>query len=529
MSSVQPPEAAKSVTGPTPVDAGLGSDVETELKLDVPPRLAAKVLAHRLFRSRGGGRMSRSRLIGVYYDTPRFDLWHARVSVRLRHSPAGWVQTIKWAGGALGGLHQRNELEWTTRDQTLSFAQLDERPGLELLFDERVRRRLKPVFITEFDRTARMLTLRDGSRVEASLDRGRIVCGTTAHPICELELELKGGAPLALFDVAEGLMADLSLRPAQRSKAERGYLLAGLESAPAKGRRSGVSAGVEVPAAVALFIGSGLEQLQANEHGMLLGDDIEFLHQMRVGLRRLRSCLSAFGSALPKPPVDVLRAEMRWLASRLGPARDWDVFLDESLPELAQGLSGVATAEDLAALSEASQALRERAARSARTALQSKRTSVLLLGLGRLSAGGGMLADPSVSRMPLTEYGPKLLDRRLRSVLKRGRKTRRNGTVAQLHELRIAIKKLRYAAEFCAEVLGDSERIEAYREILARLQACLGRICDAAVMAHRVAEAVPERVAFVASVRGWSACAIHIERQRLRSLWRAFRKAERFW
>lgn len=522
-------EPSKSVAGSAPAAAGLGNDVETELKLDVPPRLAAKVLAHRLFRSRGGARASRSRLLGIYYDTPQFDLWHARISVRLRHSPTGWLQTIKWAGGALGGLHQRNELEWPVPDQTLSFQQLDERPGLELLVDERVQRKLKPVFVTEFERSSRMITLHDGSRVEASLDRGRIVCGTTAHSICELELELKGGAPLALFDIAEALMADFSVRPAHRSKAERGYLLAGLVTPPSKGHGFDVPADADVPAAVAMFVASGLEQFQANEHGMLRGDDIEYLHQMRVGLRRLRSCLSAFGSALPKSEVDALRAEMRWLSGRLGPARDWDVFLEESLPALAEGLSEIAAAEDLEALAAASHALRERAARSARTALQSKRTSALLLALGRLAAGGGMLADPSVSRVPLTGYGPKLLDRRLESVRKRGKKARRNGTVVQLHALRIAVKKLRYAAEFCGQTLGDPERVEPYGEILAKLQACLGRICDAAEMAHRVEEAVPERLAFVASVRGWSAFAIYTERQRLRPLWRVFRKTERFW
>lgn len=529
MSEVQPIETSGVDPGATAATLGLGGDVETELKLDVPPRLAAKVLAHRLFRGRGGSRMNRSRLLGIYYDTPQFDLWHARVSVRLRHSPAGWVQTIKWAGGALGGLHQRNELEWRVPDQTLSFDQIDERPGLERIFDERVRRKLKPLFVTEFDRTARVITLPGGSRVEASLDRGRIVCGTSAHPLCELELELKQGTPLALFDVAESLLADFPVRPAHRSKAERGYLLAGLESAPSKGRRSKMPADADVPTALALFIASGIEQLQANEHGMLHGADFEYLHQMRVGLRRLRSGLSAFGGALPKHAVVALQAELRWFSGRLGPARDWDVFLDESMPALAEGLADVAPAEDFAALSAASNALRERAARGARAALRSKRTSALLLALGRLAAGGGMLADPSLVRVPLAEYGPGLLDRRLDNVLKRGKKSRRSGTVAQLHALRIAIKKLRYAAEFCAQGLGDSERVESYVEILAKLQTCLGRICDAAVMTRRVEEAVPDRLAFVASVRGWSACAIHIERQRLRALWRAFRKADRFW
>ena len=520
----------ESKSGPVaPPLAGLGSEVETELKLDVSPRLAAKVLAHRVFRNRGSGRWVRSQLLGVYYDTPRFDLWHARVSVRLRRSPTGWVQTIKWAGGALGGLHQRNELEWPMPDQTLSFEQLEQRAGLELLFDEHLQRKLKPVFVTEFERAARMITLRDGSRVEASLDRGRIVCGTTAHSICELELELKDGAPLALFDVAQSLLTDLPVRPAHRSKAERGYLLAGLASTPSKGSRFELPAGADVPTAVAMFVASGLEQLQANEHGMLAGDDIEYLHQMRVGLRRLRSCLSVFGSAMPKAQVDALRDELRWLAGRLGPARDWDVFLDESLPVLLDGLAGASSAEDLTLLAQAAHGLKARAASGARTAMKSKRTSALLLSLGRMAAGGGMLADPSAEKSALADYGPGVLDRRLDRVLRRGKNARKHGTVAQLHELRIAVKKLRYAAEFVGEALADIEHVRAYRDVLAKLQTCLGRICDAAAMTHRVEEAVPDRMVLIASVRGWSACAVHTQRTRLRKLWREFRKTERFW
>jgi inorganic triphosphatase YgiF len=374
-----------------------------------------------------------------------------------------------------------------------------------------------------------MIVLADGSEVEASLDRGRIVCGTSALPLCELELELKAGAPLALFDFADTLLAECPVRPAYRSKAERGYLLAGLDFPPAKGRRFALPADADVPAAVALFVASGLEQLHANEDGMLVGNDIEYLHQMRVGVRRLRSCLSAFGAALPKPEVDALRAEMRWLGSRLGAARDWDVFMEAFLPVLIDGLAGVATAEDLTALVQGAHACKARSARGARTALNSRRSSAMLIALGRVAAGGGMLADAATARQPLTDYGPRLLERRLESVRRRGRKSRRNGTVAQLHALRIAVKKLRYAVEFVGEALAERERVGRYRRVLVRLQNCLGRICDAAVMADRVAEAAPERTALVASVRGWSACAIHAERRRLRSLWRDFRKTDRFW
>lgn len=502
--------------------------VETELKLAVPAAQVARVLAHAALKVGARGRLSRERLLTIYYDTPDFDLWRAKASVRLRRARSGWLQTAKWAGEASGGLHRRNEVEQAVAGQALELDGLEARPGLEVLADSRVRRKLKPIFVTEFERALRSLTLPDGSQIEAGLDRGRIVCGTAVHPICELELELAAGSPLGLFDVADALVRELSLRPLHRSKAERGYLLAGLGHRPAKARRVDIDPAADLARAAAAIIGSGLAQAQANEDGMLAGEDIEYLHQMRVGVRRLRSCLGALRDALPPEALGPLAAELKWLGGRLGRARDWDVFVAEALPPLASGLQGVADAAALEALDAEARRLGAAAGRSARAAWRSKRTSLLLLGLGRAAAGGGFVAQHASFRQATVPYSAALLGRRLERVLRLGRKARKRPSVERLHALRIAVKKLRYAVEFFGGLHGDGTAAQ-FRERLVDLQDCLGIICDAAGMVVRVREAAPRSGALLDNVAGWSACIVQAQRACFDRHWKRFRRSPPFW
>src|SRR5690606_9279104 len=133
------------------------------------------------------------------------------------------------------------------------------------------------------------------------------------EPICELEVELKAGAVARLFELAVELEAPLGLRPEARSKSERGYALAGACSAPARARAVPLERTLAIPESAARILASGLEQSQANERGMLQGSEPEYLHQMRVAVRRLRSCLGMYAHALPSQAIDALRAELAWL------------------------------------------------------------------------------------------------------------------------------------------------------------------------------------------------------------------------
>ena len=68
------------------------------------------------------------------------------------------------------------------------------------------------VFITEFNRSTRTLRLSGGSEAEFCLDRGRVTAGSASMPICEIELELKSGNRLSLFQLALDLLHSVPQR-----------------------------------------------------------------------------------------------------------------------------------------------------------------------------------------------------------------------------------------------------------------------------------------------------------------------------
>jgi len=66
----------------------------------------------------------------------------------------------------------------------------------------------------------------------------------------------------------------------------------------------------------------------------------EGVHQMRVGLRRLRAAISLFGDIVTGRDTEVLKDELKWLTEELGPARDLDVLAKEAIAPLRQSKSG---------------------------------------------------------------------------------------------------------------------------------------------------------------------------------------------
>jgi triphosphatase len=499
---------------------------ETELKLELQPRFASRVLSHPAIDSVAGPATS-AHLMSVYYDTPDFDLWSEQVCLRLRRSDAGWIQTVKFGGSAAGGLHQRGEFETAVPGQTLDFDVIMDKLALERLACARFRRRIRPVFVTEFERTTRMLQPSPGNTIELALDRGQIVAGTARAPICELELELKSGTPLCLFDLARALLSQAGIRPSYRSKAERGYLLAGLGAQPVKAARVALDESTSAAQSVALIVGAGLEQIQANEDGLLAGKDIEYLHQMRVGVRRLRACLGLYSHSVPQSVLAPAREELKWFGRRLGAARDWDVFATERLPQLVAGLRHVADPRALEILGRETARLRAEARRSALAALKSRRAAQMLIELGRIAAGGGFPDGPENLHAPVRALTPSLLEKRMHRVLARG-SGHKTFSVVQLHALRIAVKKLRYAVEFFGP-LYDSGKVGRFRERLVRLQDCLGSINDASGMPGQVLAAVGSDGGLVDCVAGWCAHAIQTERSQFGNLWRDFRRVRPFW
>ncbi|CAI3804335.1 inorganic triphosphatase [Rheinheimera sp. MM224] len=164
-------------------------------------------------------------LLNAYYETD--DLWFRRfdAGLRTRLKKGQFEQTIKLAGQQHGGLHLRPEYNLPCASV---WPELNTFPteiwpqGTDLAL---LQSQLKQLFRTDFVRQSWLLTLADGSTVEAVLDQGEVVSGDQSETIFELELELQQGDVKALFALSRQLVQLLPLRLGWQSKAERGYRL----------------------------------------------------------------------------------------------------------------------------------------------------------------------------------------------------------------------------------------------------------------------------------------------------------------
>ncbi len=507
--------------------------VETELKLLVPVESARRLASHRLLK--GPGQPRRMKLHSVYYDTPALDLWRQGIALRLRRQGRRWVQTVKGGGTARGGLHQRVEDESEVTGPAPDFSRIRAGELADVFASPRLRARLKPVFTADYSRVSRMLELDAGTRVEASVDQGVIRSGNRTEALSELELELKDGKPHRLYELALKLAEDVPLSIGDRSKAERGYALArGRPEAPVKARPAALDHGMSVNDAFKAVMWANLAHLQANERGMLEGGDPEYLHQTRVALRRLRSAVTVFAPLFPEPVLSPVRAGLKWLAASLGGARDWDVFLTQTLPPIMAELGPHGGLEDFAARCEK---LRGVANRRARRAVRSARYRRLSLRLAAwLSSEGWQkrldLAARAALQTPIDGYAGAVLERRYSQVRKKGRKLA-GLSAAQLHRLRIAVKKLRYAADFFAGLYEEKAAREALKR-LSGLQDILGSMNDAATVANLMAQGfggARGRRALEARgmLLGWSRGRAAALKRELKGAWKTFRSTEKFW
>ena len=222
-----------------------------------------------------------------------------------------------------------------------------------------------------------------------------------------------------------------------------------------------------------------IDQIQANEAGVAKYHDIECLHQMRVGLRRLRSAQGMFRPLIGVP--DAIVADMDWLVAQLGPARDWDVLAASTLPAIGEASAQPAR---LVALCLAAQDRTHELHRVAAEAVSSDRYRQLILALtGWIERRGWQDSQTPRERARIEKkvsgFARALLERDQERLLRRGRKLRA-ATPETRHRVRIAAKKTRYAAEFFGSLYSRS-RVKPYVKALAALQDQLGWMNDAAV------------------------------------------------
>jgi triphosphatase len=534
--SQQPPPALATQLATATPDAA----EEIELKLAIPADAARKLGRVPLIRNSALGRSVSRKMHSVYYDTPEHELKRSGAALRLRREGSRWVQTLKSGGGVEAGLHRRNEIESRMPAQLLDYRALAESGASDVFTDAARRARLQPVFVADFTRTSRLVEPTAGTSIEVSVDVGTLAAGESNAAISEVELELKSGVPEAVLDFAVALVTDMPvLRLEPRSKAERGYGLAeGKAHAPVKAVAPALERGMSPAQALRTIVFGCVGQLQANEAGVIAATDAEYLHQARVAMRRLRSALTVFRPGFPRSAFEAVVSELRWLDRALGPARDWDVFALATLPRIALAFPQDA---GLQALAEHTQRLRNAANRAAGEALQSSRYTVLLLKLLGVFYRQPWLAIAdeqtyAARAAPLEAFARDVLSRRHRKVVKTGRHLIRaeehESDHVALHQLRIQIKKLRYASEFFSALY--ERKVKAYTAALAGLQELLGGLNDAATVerlceALRQAQGAGTNEAAMGLVRGWAAANARVHLEQLPAAWERFRNADVFW
>ena len=249
------------------------------------------------------------------------------------------------------------------------------------------------------------------------------------------------------------------------------------------------------------------------------------IHQTRVALRRMRAALSLFRGAVDgsgdRRRLRSLAAEAKWLAGECAPARDLQVFLSETVSEVPPVVRRVANRVARAHLERA------------RSALSGARFTAFDRDLIAFTA-----PRPGTAGHRLDDFGRPLLDQHHDKVQRRAH---RLGSLdgARLHRLRIAIKKLRYAASFLQPAFGSPTfapgPAKAYIEATVRLQGALGALNDRAVAAQMMADIAiaarpTEDVAKpLRTLAKQAASGNKRRRRKLERAWKRFREAGRFW
>jgi triphosphatase len=444
---------------------------EVELKFDVEPAAVARIRATPVLAA-AAARVEASQ--SLYFDTPDGALRKAGVSLRVRRSGGRIVQTAKRKKGSAAGLFVRQEWEAELARFALDLDAFALGPVRRLL-GKVERDALKPVVRTRFTRSSWQID-HEGSRIEVVLDEGVVTAGRRQAALIELELELKRGKPAALFDLAEQIGRAAPLRLGTMSKSERGYALReGRLGGAAKAEPVALDPAAGEAAAFRAVVHACLRHFRRNEIALLAAPDPEALHQARVALRRLRSALSLFRPTVRGKDYQHLREELRWFAGQFGEARNLDVLLaGHSLP-------------DHATLRRALAAERDKAYARVMAALAGARGRALMLRLALWLELGRWRLKPRAGR-PVHDLARSQLDRQWRKVRRRGAGLAALDADAE-HQLRIDIKKLRYAAEFLAPLYPDG-RGRRFIAALRSLQEQLGVANDA-----RVARAATARLA----------------------------------
>jgi len=508
-------------------------DMESEVKFEVSPRDLRRLAANRLL-NRTDGKLPRHRyLVSTYFDTPKLLLRENGVTLRVRRAGKKHVQTIKTVNDGISLTRGEWEHRLQNDEPDLRAAH---GTALEPLLSRKLKRDLEPIFATHVQRT--FLPLRSGnSRIELALDEGHVRAGQSSSPLAEVELELKRGTASDLFKAARLVAGLAPVKLALKSKSEQGYdLITNEPSRAFRGSKIILAHNASIATAFQVIGRSVLRHIAANEPAVRAGDP-DGVHQMRVGVRRLRAAMAVFSDLLRCKQTEQIKRDLKWLSGKLGPVRDLDVFLKGKI-ELFENADS-----PTAGLPELKRELiyrRDIAAESAKAAITTARYRLLIFNiLEWIEDGKWLKQSHSHGDRKIRPFAADLFRRRTKRARKKARRAREVDTRGR-HKLRIAIKKLRYALYFFESLYshnGSANALSRYKKYLQDLQDNLGALNDIAVhqkLAVRFAAGSsgpkPELVSFAAGmIAGCERSEIQPILADVTKTARKLRRARRFW
>ncbi len=448
------------------------SNSEFEFKLELTPQQLARLASHPALANLATGQPAISTVRSIYFDTPDHRLRAQGISLRLRSIGDKWVQAVQATNGPATGVDDVDaEVEHPE-------------PSIGQIKDTRLRRviqkavstsTLEPQFETIVTRTIHKLHSERG-HLELALEDGVVRAGNAEGKLCEAELELKEGSPEYLLETASALFSQEAVKPSETSAAERGYdLLLGRRDktvAPLKAKIPVLEGGETCAQALLLFAEAAAEQIVRNRRALLETDDPESAHQLRIGLRRLRSAIRAFRTLSESPAAREIERLARELGRSVGPLRNADVFIDGVLAPLAGTKKGEPGFAQLRTALEAHRAAMREQVRIVLISDQWTRLQIHLALWPKTIAGDKAL------QTPVRAYATKSLTKHWKKVSKRAVEID-DLTTEGRHDMRKVLKGFRYTCEFFGS-LYPPRKVGPFIKDLKRLQDVFGYLNDVA-------------------------------------------------
>jgi inorganic triphosphatase YgiF len=498
---------------------------EIELKFAIAPERIARVRAEARRDS------ERVPMTAAYFDSADGCLFDAGISWRLRDEGGRWVQTAKAPGSTAPDREEHNAPRTSASVKGRKFQPdlaLHEGTPAGAAVHEALGRRdaqappLQEVFRTVVVRHRRLVGV-SGAEVELGFDEGEIVAGERRQPIHEIEFELKDGSPAGLFALARRWVKRHGLWMDGRSKAERGHWLShGEAGAPPRKAGKGGDDGIEQACSeldlLRALIDRTLAQVIANASEVACGNETPgHVHQLRVGLRRLRTALRAFGDAAPT--LRECEPVVAGVFRSLGAWRDAGITQESIAPKLrAAGAPFIDLSVTRDEQLSPSHLVRGTAFQLALLALME---------FARAGASPQQEVDGAQAKADALDAS---IAARLSKLHKHVRDAGRRFealSVDEQHRVRKRLKRLRYLAEFVGPRY-ERRAVKRYLAALEPAQDALGAHNDTVVALdrYRAAAAANPQAWFAV---GWLTARLEVTAASSRRSLKAIKDVKRFW